>query len=61
MVQTDIDISILDNHLQRRTFTYAKKPQHTHTYVVVVRYTTTTENGGNDTSVRVRYTTVLYT
>jgi len=59
MVQINIDISIFDNQLLRRTFTYAQKPQHTR--VVVVLYTTTTETGGNDTCACVRYTTIMDT
>lgn len=30
MVQINIDISIFNNQILRRTFTYAQKPQHTH-------------------------------
>jgi hypothetical protein len=59
MVQINIDISICDNQLLRPTCSYAQKPQHTR--VVVVLYTTTTETGGIDTSVCVRYTTVMDT
>ena len=58
MVQINIDISIFDNQLLRRTFTYAQKPQHTH---LMVLYTTNTGTGGNDTSVCVRYTTFMDT
>lgn len=54
MVQINIDISIFDNKLLRLTFTYALP-----THVLVVLYTTNTEIGGNDTSVCVRYTTVM--
>jgi hypothetical protein len=57
MVQINIDISIFDNQLLRRTFTYIQKPQHTR--VVVVLYTTNTGTGGNDTSVCVHYTTFI--
>jgi hypothetical protein len=57
MVQINIDISIFDIQLLRPTFPYAQKPQHTR--VVIVLYTTATDTGGNDTSVRVRYTTVM--
>jgi len=59
MVQINIDISIFDIQFLRPTFSYAQKPQHTR--VRIVLYTTTTETGGNDTSVCVRYTTVMDT
>jgi hypothetical protein len=57
MVQINIDTSIFDIQFLRPTFSYAPKPQHTR--VGIVLYTTTTETGGNDTSVCVRYSTAM--